>query len=173
MAPGGGRNLISRPLLAALSLGGAGERGTGLRERLPAGALLASGEDARQDAVKLFDRQILADITIGSGAQGRVHPFFVVSGAGEDNNRQVPADLSNEGNQRDAIDFRHVKIDHNHVTLMMLEPGGGLEALCQVLARVPFLLEIGHEEFCDGGVVIDEQEFYGSAGQYLHPSWCL
>ena len=122
------------------ALGGPGQDGRGRASGFAAGPLLAGGEDARKNAVKLLNRQILADVTVGSGAQGSVHPLFVVSDAGENNDRQALAHLTDERNQRDAIDFRHVEIDHDDVTLMMLEPGGGLETLREIIAGVPFCL---------------------------------
>ena len=121
----------------------------------------ACGQDARQDAVKLFDRQVLADIAVGAGAQRGMHPLLVVSNAGENNDRQVPIHLPDEGDQRDAIDFWHVEIDHHDITVAALKPRGRLKAFGKVFAGVAFLFEIGHEKFCDCGVIIDEEEFNG------------
>ena len=130
--------------------------------------MLTGGEDARQNAVKLFDGQILADVTVGSGAQGSVHPVFVVSNAGKNNNRQALTHLPDESDQGNAIDFRHIEIDHDDVTSIMLEPGGCLKTLGEVFAGVAFLLEIGYEKLRDCWVIIDEQEFGGIPGQYFH-----
>src|SRR5438093_13145614 len=138
------------------------------RQRFAAGTLLTRGEHARQNAVKLFDRQILADVTVGPSAQRSMHPLFVVSNAGKNDNRHVLTHLSDESDQRDAIDFRHIEIDHHDVTLIMLEPGGSLEAFREVLAGVTFLLEIGHEKFGDCRVIIDEEEFGCIPVQYFH-----
>src|SRR6266446_8385889 len=69
--------------------GGPDQGGMRTRKRFAASALLTRGEDARQNAVKLFDRQILADVTVSSGTQGSVHPLFVVSHAGKNDNWHV------------------------------------------------------------------------------------
>src|ERR1043166_7590644 len=53
------------------------------RESFPPRTLLAGGEDAGEDTIKLFDRKVLADVAIGSSAQRGVHPLFVVSDACE------------------------------------------------------------------------------------------
>ena len=141
-------------------------------ERFATGALLAGREDTGQDAIKLFDREILADVAVGPGAQGGVHPLLVVTDAGEDDNRKILAHFPDEGDQRDSIHFRHVEVDHDHVALIVFEPGRSLKSLGEELAGVTFLLEVGDEKFGDGGVIIDEEEFGGVAGEYFHGRLC-
>ena len=68
-------------------------------ERFAAGALLAGREDTGQDAIKLFDREVLADVAVGPGAQGGVHSLFVVTDAGENDDREILAHLPDEGDQ--------------------------------------------------------------------------
>src|ERR1051326_7019053 len=138
------------------------------RQRFAAGALLTRGKDARQNAVKLVDRQILADVTISSSAQGGMHPLFVVSNAGEDDNRHVLTHLPDETDQRDAINFRHIQIDYHDITLMVLEPSRGLETFGEVFAGVAFLLEIRDKKFRDRRVIIDKEKFGGIPGQHFH-----
>ena len=64
-----------------------------------ASALLAGREHAGEDAVKLFDREILAHVAIGPGAQSGVHPLLVISDAGENNDGKALAHLTDESDQ--------------------------------------------------------------------------
>ncbi len=75
--------------------------------------------------------------------------------------------------KRDSIHFGHVEIDDDDIAVMVLQPGGGLEALREIFAGVAFLLQIGYEKFRDGRVIIDEEEFSGIPGQYFHWRRCL
>src|SRR5947208_17118429 len=50
----------------------------------------------------------------------------------------------------------------------MCEPVSRLKSVGKGLAGVSLLLEIGDEEFSDRGVIIDDEELYGLAGEELH-----
>src|SRR4051812_6121438 len=88
--PHAGRNAFPRKPLNGFSRklrqnsedpesGGPGQSGRGPGQGFAAGALLTGGEHARQYAVKLLDREVLADVTVGAGTEGGMHPFLVVT----------------------------------------------------------------------------------------------
>ena len=137
-------------------------------QRLAPGALLARRQDARQDAVKLLDREIFADVTVSAGAKGGMHPLFVVPDASENDDREGLAHFADKGNEGDAVDLGHVEIDYRDVTAMEFEPGGGLETFSEELAGMTFLFEIGNQELGDGRIIIDEEKLDGIAGEDFH-----
>src|SRR5205807_4092103 len=147
---------------------GAGQNRMGTRESFAASPLLAGGEDAREDAVKLFDRKVLAHVTVRSGTQCGMHSFLVISDAGKNNDREALAHFPDESDEGEAIDLGHIEIDHDNVALVMLEPGGGLKTFREVFAGVTLLFEVSDEKFRDGRVIVDEKEFNGIAWQDFH-----
>ena len=125
-------------------------------------------ENAGQDAIKLFHRQVLAHVTVRSCTQRGVHFFLLVTDAGKDDDRQPRSYFVDVGNERNAVDFRHVEINHHHFTIMRLEPGVRLETFGQGGAGVTFLSEVGGKELSDRQVVINDEEFYALAIKQFH-----
>jgi hypothetical protein len=116
----------------------------------------------------LFDWQVLAYVTVRSGAQGGVHPLLIISDTGKNNDGQILAHLPNKSDQGNAVYLGHIEIDHDHVALMVFEPGCRLKTLGKVITGVSLLLEVGDKEFRDRGVIIDKQKFNWSAREHFH-----
>src|SRR5436853_431513 len=74
----------------------ASQRGLRPRERLASRSLLARREDAGQHAVKLFDREVLADVTVGASSKRGMHPLFVIADASKDDDREGLAHFADE-----------------------------------------------------------------------------
>jgi hypothetical protein len=54
---------------------------------------------------------------------------------------------------------------------VVFEPGGGLESFGEEFAGVAFLLQVGNQEFGDGWVIINEEEFNSIAGKEFHSAY--
>src|ERR1043166_10307299 len=93
-----------------------------------------------------------------------MHLLLIVTNAGKDHNRQLSVDLTDEGDQRNAVYFRHLKIDHGHVAVVLREPVRGLESIGERLTGMAFLTEVSDEESGDGGIVIDDEKLGKIAG---------
>src|SRR5437763_2293991 len=90
--------------------GRAGQCVLSAREGLATGPLLAGRQDARKDTVKLFDREIFTDVTVCTGAEGGVHPLFVIADAGEHDDREGQAHFTDKRDQGNTIDFGHIEV---------------------------------------------------------------
>src|SRR5205823_3839430 len=109
-------------------------------------ALLTSRQHACEDAIKLLDGKILADVTVGAGVKRRVHLLFIVSDPGEDDDRKNRVHLADESNQRNAVYLRHLKIDDSDLAVILGEPGCSLEPIGQGLASMTALAQIRDQE---------------------------
>src|SRR6266446_4961212 len=125
---------------------------------LAASVALTRSKEARQDTVKLFDRQIFTHVTVRAGAQCRMHLLLIVANPGENNDRDFGVNFADKRNKRNPIHLRHLKIDNHHVAIVVGEPGGSLEAFGERLARVPPLAKVSDEKLADPRVIIDDQE---------------
>src|ERR1700726_2380214 len=70
---------------------------------LAATLMLTGGKDARQNTVKLFDRQILAHVAVRAGAQCGMHLLLVIADPSENNDRDFGINFADEGNERNSI----------------------------------------------------------------------
>ena len=120
--------------------------------------MLARCEDAREDAVELFDREILADVTVGAGMKSRMHLLFVITDTCKNDDWESGIHLMHESDERNAVYFGHLKIDNRHFAVVIGKPGCRLEAIGQCLAGVLLLAQLGDEEPTDGGVIVDDKE---------------
>src|ERR1700736_1955967 len=105
-------------------------------------ALLTRGKNSREHAVELFNRKVLADVSVRARVKSGVHLLFVVPDARENNDRKRRIGLSHKGNERNSVHFRHLKIDNGHFAVVFREPGGRLEAIGQSVAGVAPLTQI-------------------------------
>src|SRR5438128_1119150 len=105
-----------------------------------------------------YDVQILADVTVGTGVEGRVHLLFIISDPGKDDDRKSRVHLPDESDQRNAVHLRHLKIDDGDFAVMLGEPGCSLEPIGQGLASMTALTEIRDQEFCNTRIVINDEE---------------
>jgi len=104
--------------------------------------LLTRSKNSREHAVELFNRKVLADVSIRARVESGVHLLFVVPDAGENNDRKRRVGLSHKGNERNSVHFRHLKIDNGHFAVVFRKPGGRLEAIGQSVAGMASLTEI-------------------------------
>src|SRR6202165_2309304 len=109
-------------------------------------SLLAGGQNTRKHTVKLLDWQILADVAVRSRAQCGMHLLLVVTDACEHDDRQSRINFAHEGNERDSVDLRHLKIDNCHVAIVRGEPGGCLAAFRQSLAGMALVAELRRDK---------------------------
>ena len=136
--------------------------------RFTVSSLMAGGQNTRKHTVKLLDWQILADVAVRPCPQSGVHLLLIVTDACENNDGQSRINFSHEGNERDSVDLRHLKIDNCHVAIVLGEPGGGLETFGQSLAGMPALTEISDQKLGDAGVVINDEELRKIAVGRVH-----
>lgn len=120
--------------------------------------LLTSSENTGEHAVKLFDREVLAHVTVCAGMQGGVHLVLVVADAGEYDDWERRIRFAHEGDERNAIHLGHLKVDNCDFAVMVCEPGGGLKPVGQGVASMPALAKVGDEKLRDAGVIIDNEE---------------
>src|SRR6266478_1255055 len=125
---------------------------------LVASVVLTRSKDARQNTVKLFDRQIFTHVTVRAGAQCGMHLLLIVANPGENNDRDFGVNFADERNKRNPIHLGHLKIDNHHVAIVVGEPGGSLEAFGERLAGVPALAKVSDEKLGDPRIIIDDQE---------------
>jgi hypothetical protein len=125
---------------------------------LSASLMLTRGKDARQNTVKLFDRQILAHVAVRAGAQCGMHLLLVIADPSENNDRDFGINFTDEGNERNSIHLGHLKIDNHDVAIVVGEPGGSLEAVGEGLARVPALAKVSDEKLGNPRVIVNDQE---------------
>ena len=116
----------------------------------------------------MFNRKVLADVAIRTRMESGVHLLFVVSDAGEDNDRECRIQLAHEGDERNPVYFRHLKIDNGHFAVVLGEPGSGLEAIGQSVTGVTPLAQVGYQKLGDARVVIDDEELGIFAFGRLH-----
>ena len=119
---------------------------------------MASSQHPRQHAVKVFDREILAHVTVGAGAQSGMHMLFVVTHPGENDDRDGDIDIADKGNERDPIDLWHLEVDNNDFAIVVSQPGSGLEAFGKRFAAMSFLPEISDQKASDARVIIDDKK---------------
>lgn len=117
---------------------------------------LAGREDPGENAVKLFDWEILAYVTIGASPESSMHLVFIIADSGEHDNGQFVVHFADESDERNAIHFRHLKIDNHHFAVVMGQPIRGLKAVGEGFAGVTFLAEISDKEPGDGGIIVDD-----------------
>ena len=122
---------------------------------------MARSEYPREHTIKLFDWKILTYIAIGPGSERSVHLRFIVAHARENNDGQIRVDFADKGNERDAIDLGHLKIDNGYFAVVLRKPVSSLKSVGERLAGVTFLAEIGDKKAGDGGVIIDDEELRG------------
>ena len=130
---------------------------------LLASAQVTGCEHPCQNAVELFDWKVLADVAVSAGSQSCVHLIFVITNTGEDNNRQVLIDLTDESNEGDPVHLGHLEIDNYDFAVVLGKPVGSLKSIGKRLAAVAFLAEISDEEPSDARVIIDDEELGGVA----------
>src|SRR5438477_439509 len=95
----------------------------------------ARGQTA-DSVVELLDGEVLTDVSVCAGAKRGMHLLLIVTDAGEDHNRQLGVDLTDEGDKRNAVYFWHLKIDNRHVAIVLREPVRGLESIGERLTGV-------------------------------------
>src|SRR5437764_12234253 len=134
--------------------GRAGQCVLSAHEGLATGPLLAGRQDARKDTVKLFDREVLTDVTICTSPERGVHPLFVIADAGEHDDGEALAHFADKRDQGNTIDFGHVEVHDGHVAAVVFEPGCGFETFGEEFAGVAFLLEVSDEELGNGGIIL-------------------
>ena len=130
--------------------------------------MLAPGEDALKDAIELLDRKILADVTIGAGAERRLHVVFVITHPGEYNDWDLSINVANERGKRDPINFGHFEVDDDDFAVVVSEPGGSLESVGEGFGGVAVLAEISYQESSDAGVIVDDEELAGRSRREVH-----
>ena len=82
-------------------------------------ALLASRKNSCEDAIKLLDRKIFADVAIRAGAQSGMHLLFVITDAGENDDWKCRIRFSHERDERDSVYLRHLKIDNSDLAVVL------------------------------------------------------
>src|SRR6202011_5172861 len=130
--------------------------------------LLTRSKNSREHAVELFNRKVLADVSVRARVESGVHLLFVVPDAGENNDRKRWIRLSHKGDERNSVHFRHLKIDNGYFAVVLREPGSGLEAIGQSDARMATLTQIRDQELSDARVIIDDEELGVFAFGRLH-----
>src|SRR5437588_944334 len=120
--------------------------------------LLTCGKDSSEHAVELFNRKVLADVSVRARVESGVHLLFVVPDAGENNDRKRWIRLSHKGDERDPVHFRHLKIDDGYFAVVLRKPGSGLEAIDQSVASMATLTQVRDQELSDARDVIDDEE---------------
>src|SRR5437762_7210159 len=63
-------------------------------------ALLTGGENSREHAVELFNRKILADVSVRARVERSMHLLFVIADAGENDDRKDRIQLSDRKSTR-------------------------------------------------------------------------
>src|SRR5438067_5863288 len=97
-----------------------------------------------------------------------MHLLFVVADAGENDNRKRRIQLSHKRDQRNSVNFGHLKIDNGYLAVVLRKPGRRLEAIGQSVAGVTALTQIRDQELSDARVVIDDEELRIVAFSRLH-----
>ena len=117
-------------------------------------------EDAHYGRVYLAGAEALADVAIGAGVAGGLHHFLIVAEAGEDDDGEIGVMGADDGNEGEAIDFRHADIEDNGVAGIEIEPGLDLRAIGKGGAGVAFAAQVGHEKPVKEAIIVDDKEVH-------------
>ncbi len=128
---------------------------SGLRGRIGRRA-----EDAHDGGVYLTGAKALADVAVGAGVPGGLHHFLVVAQAGEDDDREIGVMSADDGNEGEAVHFRHADIEDDCVAGIQVQPGLDLGAIGEGGAGVAFAAQIGDEEPVEEAVIVDDEEVH-------------
>lgn len=125
-------------------------------------------EHAAQDAIELFHGKILAHVTVRSRTQRGMHLFLFVTDAGKHDDRESRSYFVDISDERNAIDLRHVEVNHHHLAIVHLEPGMRLEPFGQGSAGMTFFSEVGGKKLSDRRIVINDEEIETLAVKQFH-----
>lgn len=118
--------------------------------------LLASGQHASENTIKLLDRKVFADVAVSASTERGVHLLLIVADTREDDDWQRRIHFAHERDQRDTVDFWHSEVNDGDFAIVLGQPGSGLKAIGQGVAGVASLAQVSDEEFRDAGVIIDD-----------------